>query len=559
MLSLLLGKTKRLRARTVLVMGIAVLAAPHVAWGYTSEHPEVKAMVKRAATFLQQKGGGDGYAEGGAALIGLALLKAGVEKSDARIQLAAKRSHDLAQDIAAGRPRTSRYSEALCCFFLCELDPEGHRSDINIFINGMLRQQQQSGCWGYTPHTYDDTSQTQYGVLCLWAAHHHKIPVPANAVERAANWLMRTQDPNGGWAYQARDAGGARRVSQGEVTHSMSAAGLSSLYICSHLMGFTAQSGKKPEKKGEALPPAVQAANKKKKEEESRFLRPQHTSRQAVESAQALGNAWFDKNLTYDIDKWTHYYMYGVERYKSFQEFVEGKVVPEPQWYNDGVEYLKRTQSGDGSWKTKESHGGGPPIDTAFAVLFLTRSSKTTIQKAVLNEGVLWGGQGLPKNLTNVTMQDGQVVTPQMIREMDEWLEMLEGAEDKEFDPDALSTLPLDEDLTERTSQLERLRKLVSNDDYKARRVAVKTLASARELDNVPILIYALTDKDSQVPMYARDGLRFISRKFTGFGMPDLITKDENVVQPTPDQKQAAAAKWKKWYLSIRPDGELLD
>lgn len=557
MLTLPLGQMKRLGARMVLVAGIAVLAAPHVAWGYTPDDAEVKAMVKRAATFLQ-KSGGDGYAEGGAALIGLALVKAGVEKSDARIQHAVKVSRDLAQDIAAGRVRTSRYSEALCCFFLCELDAERHRADINIFINGILRQQQQNGCWGYTPHTYDDTSQTQYGVLCLWAADRHGIAVPANAVERAANWLMRTQAPNGGWAYQARDSGGARRVSQGNVTHSMSAAGLSSLYICSHLMGFTAQGGKKPEKMGEALPPAVQAASKKQ-EEKSRFLRPQHTSRQAVEAARALGNAWFDKNLTYDVDKWTHYYMYGVERYKSFQERVEGTEVPEPQWYNDGVEYLKRTQNRDGSWKTKESHGSGPPIDTAFAILFLTRSSKPPGPEVLLHEGTLNGHHKLPEDLTNVRLKDGKVVAPQMIREMDEWLRLLEDAEDKDFDPDALPISPPDDKLTVRTRQLERLRKLVSNDDYRVRRAAVKTLASARELDNVPILIYALTDGDSQVPIYARDGLRFVSRKFRGFGMPDLIIKGEKVVQPTPDQKLAAAAAWKKWYLSIRPNAELLD
>jgi hypothetical protein len=136
---------------------------------------------------------------------------------------------------------------------------------------------------------------------------------------------------------------------------------------------------------------------------------------------------------------------------------------------------------------------------------------------------------------------------------------MLESAEDKDFDPDALSGATLDDDLNERTNQLVRLRKLVSNDDYRARRVAVKMLATARELDNVPVLIYALTDEDSEVPIYARDGLRFISRKFKGFGMPDLVIKNGKVISPTPDQKQAAAEKWKKWYLSIRPDGELLD
>lgn len=547
MLSLLLRQIKYARVRIVFAAGIVMLAMPHIVWGYTSEHPEVKAMVKRASTFLQQAGGTSRYGEGGAALIGLALAKGGVPESDPKIQEAVNVSRDFARK-KGGEAWGTCYHAALCCFFLCEFDPERYRPEINIIIKGMLNRQQPNGAWGYTPHTYDDTSQTQYGVLCLWAAHHHGIAVPPNAVERVANLLMRTQDPGGGWAYQATDSGGNRRVPQGEVTHSMAAAGLSSLYICSHLMGFVA-AGKKSEKKGKELPSALQLVNKKK-EEESRFLRPQHTSRQMVESAQTLGNGWFAKNLTYDIDRWTHYYMYAVERYMSFKEFVEGDIVAEPQWYNEGVEYLKKTQNADGSWKTKESHGSGPPMDTAFAVLFLTRSSQKSIRKAVLNEGVLRGGHGLPKDIRNVTMQDNKVVTPQMVKEMDEWLKMLEGAEDKDFDPNAFEGMSLDDDLTQRTSQLERLRKLVSNDDWRARRAAVKTLATARELDNIPILIYALTDEDSEVPTYARDGLRFISRKFNGFGMPE---------RANADQKQAAAEKWKKWYLSIRPDGELLD
>ena len=279
------------------------------------------------------------------------------------------------------------------------------------------------------------------------------------------------------------------------------------------------------------------------------------TSAQHIRSAEMAGNAWFAQNLTYDIKKWTHYYMYAVERYKSFQELVEGNKVNEPDWYNKGVEYLKRTQAADGSWKTAESHGSGPPIDTAFAVLFLTRSSAQTIGDKMLNEGTLIGGYGLPKNATNVRInEDGQVVTPQMVQDVDDLLDLIKGAEDMEFDANLLpGGLTLDHDLNKRTSQLVRLREMVTDADFNARLAAVKTLARARELDNVPALIFALSDPDpktSKVVKEARDGLRFISRRFYGFGLPDA---------PTTPQVQAAQAKWKDWYLSIRPDGELME
>jgi hypothetical protein len=80
----------------------------------------------------------------------------------------------------------------------------------------------------------------------------------------------------------------------------------------------------------------------------------------------------------------------------------------------------------------------------------------------------------------------------------------------------------------------------------------VRALTGRRDLDNVPILVYALSDTDNQVAIEARDTLRFISRKFNGVDndMPD---------QPDKQDKIAATLAWKKWYRSIRPDAEFLE
>ncbi len=79
--------------------------------------------------------------------------------------------------------------------------------------------------------------------------------------------------------------------------------------------------------------------------------------------------------------------------------------------------------------------------------------------------------------------------------------------------------------------------------------VGVEALARTRSLDNVPTLIYALSDPDPRVAVAARDGLRFTSRKFDGFGLSD-----------NPDAGEAAAVteKWKQWYLSLRPNAKFL-
>jgi hypothetical protein len=78
----------------------------------------------------------------------------------------------------------------------------------------------------------------------------------------------------------------------------------------------------------------------------------------------------------------------------------------------------------------------------------------------------------------------------------------------------------------------------------------VKTLGKVRDLDNVPVLLYALTDPDVRIVRQADTALRFVSRKFQGVGLP---------LDPKPADIQAAQKAWKDWYLAIRPDAELLE
>ena len=78
----------------------------------------------------------------------------------------------------------------------------------------------------------------------------------------------------------------------------------------------------------------------------------------------------------------------------------------------------------------------------------------------------------------------------------------------------------------------------------------MRALAQARDLENVPILIYALGDPDWRVAKEAQDGLRRVSRRLDGFGLPD---------GPTVAQRASAQQSWKQWYLSIRPEAEFVE
>jgi HEAT repeat protein len=109
----------------------------------------------------------------------------------------------------------------------------------------------------------------------------------------------------------------------------------------------------------------------------------------------------------------------------------------------------------------------------------------------------------------------------------------------------------LADDPDERRKQLDRLVRLVrGSQSYQARRVAARLLGQSGELRVVPALIFALSDPDTTVKRFARDGLRFISRRFDGFDMPN---------KPNEQEMRAAQRAWKDWYLSLDPGYVFLD
>jgi hypothetical protein len=308
--------------------------------------------------------------------------------------------------------------------------------------------------------------------------------------------------------------------------------------------------GTTPDQNPDGLPPALKRVDDQAKRR-GVTLSAKDVNRPAMENAMKGGNAWFARNPSDNVRWWTHYYMYGFERYKSFQELVEGSQVKEPDWYNKGVEFLKKTQQADGSWVSPDAPTSNAAIDTAFAVLFLTRSSQKTIKKLVLEEGSLLGGKGLPKDLTDIRVKDGQVVSPQTVQDVEGMLELLEGVEQEELDPTAWAeNLTLSNDPATRSQQLTHLSRLVNHENYQVRLSAVKSLSAARDLNSVPALIHALSDPDWRVSKAAVDGLRFVSRRLSGPGLPSA---------PNPTQVREVQDYWKKWYLSVQPNGQLMD
>ena len=514
--------------RIALCVAIAIGCVAH-AHAYTPESPEVRKMIDAGLKHLESV---EETRLGGVCLIALAFIKD--DKPDH--PWVGKALQACRQARQAGKAE-DMYSNGLAVIFLCELDASKHRSLIDFFIAALQRRQKDHGGWGYDHLGTGDTSQSQYGALALWEAHMHGVNVNPAMAEKAAKWLMATQDPSGAWGYQGKLAKDGKLVEQDEITCSMVAAGLGSILICVDLFELV-KPGQGLEDDSNGTPEGASLVADTY-DNRAPPLRATNLNSQQVLTTVARGDAWMEKNYKVEIKKYTSYYMYALERYRSFQEHLTGIRVDEPDWYNNGVEYAMQSQQEPGKWDT--GCGNGP--DTAFTVLFLLRSTQKSIGQSY-GEGLSIGAIGVPLDLRNMTIRDGQLVANQPKTEIGEMMdliddEMMDKWDAMLADPDALDFDANDE------KDIRQLTQLARTGPWQARTVAVRTLARTGNLDHAPTLLYAMTDPQRDVVLAARDGLRFLSRRFDGFGLADNF--DET-------QRYDALNKWKNWYRSIRPD-----
>ena len=501
--------------------------------------PEVQALIERGLKYLERS---EDDRLGGRCLIGLAFYKAGRRSSHPKVQEALRACQAaMREDVKAH----DNYSIGLAVIFLLETDPEKNRNLAQQYVTELLRRQQPAGGWGYDNTTTGDTSQTQYPTLALWLAINHGLNVPVASIERDCGWLLRTQDPSGAWGYQGDDRGVYERIPQNEIRPALVAAGLGSVYICADLLGLHDSLA---DRKEPAVPTALKPLNDPLPT--TKKLRSNRIDGGIVKRAINDGNYWFTKNYTLESEGYTHYYLYAFERYQSFREFVEGREEDDPRWYHDLATALTKSQKSDGSWES----GDSSPVATSFAILALLRSAKKTLAVVApkLGDGVLLGGMGLPKKTADLQERDGKVVEEVLAGTIEELVTTIEKATPPELERLAESPArwKLDSDVLKRSGEIAKLKSLVGSGPLEARLITVKALARLRDFDNVPLLIFALADPDSRIVREADRGLRFISRKFDGVGLPE---------EPKPADAKSAIQKWKQWYLSVRPTGEFLD
>ncbi len=526
----------------VVAVVCATMAFAPEARAATPQSREVRLMVSRGIEFIESDAANDSRV-GAQALVGMALVKHGTKPDHPKIVAAVEAIKKTLS--AAAKPsevKADIYSVGLSIIFLITLDPSKYHPEIEALLDCLDVRQKEHGGWGYPTKETGDTSMTQYGVLSSWEALQAGFNVAPESVEDVALWLLRTQDPSGAFGYQGKVSKNFKPVKQSGVRSSMAVAGLGSVYICADLLGLGGQAKEETD-----LPPAMEEV----KPEEKPAARVQGTriDPRVIRGVQARGDKWVRDNFEIAPGNYTYYYLYALERYQSFREASLGKPEKEPRWYNEGVRFLAEKQQDNGAWRSNI----GETVDTAFAVLFLMRSTKKRIEKSRgLGDGTLVGGRGLPKDTSQVKVDRGKVVTKSSEGLADSLLAAIKkpgGLRDPEV-MEKLAELPPEEGKALISQHAAKLRELARDDSPEARRAAVAALISSGNLDHVPTLIYALSDPAPGVVAEARNGLRRISRRFNGFGMPN---------KPSEAERGKAIDDWKKWYLAIRPDAQFED
>tara|TARA_R110002049_G_scaffold2750_10_gene22444 strand:- start:86859 stop:88598 length:1740 start_codon:yes stop_codon:yes gene_type:complete len=542
-------------------MGLQLVMAAFLIFGglqkasaYTPDDPVVVQMVDKAIAFLES-GADMKYTmpESEPILVAYAHLKVMHDPDSPVVKkgiAAAKRIVAAVQSGKTHQRHSITYELAISILLFIELGENQYTPELELLQKDLFDSQFPNGAFGYRGESIGDVSQTQYALLATWTLDRSGFPLEYERVADALKWLLRVQNMSGGWPYKGSDPGPGRPlIRQSGVTESMALAGGSSILIAGDALRLW---GNTVEEEGtgiEGMPEAVRFYKEDTNVDRRKTVK---LSKQPIFSAIGL-NEKYRKESPYKRapGDWYYYLMYTKERYYSFIEIASGNSKDSsPDWYNKGVDELRAVQSPSGAFGETDRNKVGAGSSTAFAILFLIRSTQRSI--ASLNTGAVRGGYGLPKDTTNIRVEGGSIKGRPVEAAVNDLLDILEEDGTDNLEGKSLpEDLELETDPTARAAQMDRLERLLrGSSSWQARRVAARLLGKSDELRVVPALIFALSDPDTSVKRYARDGLRFISRKFDGFGMPDKASQA---------QARRAQQQWRDWYTTMRPGYVFLD
>lgn len=564
-----------LRTTTFLLV-LTCVAGAHAAPPPTGV-PAYDQAVLKGVSFLKADIGKLNSFGGEAALAAYTLVKAGENP----------KSPLIAKVVAAVRARVKdgkykpestehhAYHSGVDAMLLADTGGEEYRVELQAIADYIVSTQKSDGSWDY-PDRADvgDTSMAQYAVLGLWGAVRAGATVPLATWDATASWHIKTQFNDGGFAYHPRiqtssNTGGG----QPQMNMTSGAAGTLAV-IKLHLYPETANPKSRKKKKNSnkkfgvlearAEPASVEETTTAPKTPVRAGARPT-TPLSAIDGSIRRAMAWVQARFVPVVDGLycRYYYNYAMERSCALNKI---ELLGQIDWFRACGDKILKEQSADGGW---DSVDHGKLVGTSFAVLFYIRPTKQTIV-AQFGAGLLHGGRGLDLDNSEVG-RDGKVKEKRKkLGPLDELLSDLSNQ-----DPEALfaaqeaivEKIQLG-DRKELLGQVDRIRKLITNENPEIRRTAVWALGRSGDLRDAYLLINALEDTDVDVLIESYNALSYLSRKISGVGIPsNPLESLEGTPNPSQAQIDATVDRWRRealkrwsaWYFRVRPYEERND
>lgn len=540
-----------LTATILLLTGVATTAAADGERKSTTV-PRFDAAVDRGVAYLrtQLELGRHG---GEQILVAYALYKCGVPKTDpaiaAALQASAGRSAGAQYQPIS--PYDHIYGAGVDAMLMADLDKDAYLANLQVIANYVMATQRANGSWSDTPTNPGDISMTQYAVLALWACQRAGAQIAPETVDRAADFLMRSGNGDGGWAYRP---GTNEGPGQGSSTHNMTMAGAGSLGIC-RLMLYGSRKAAKPDAEKQEL--AFGALEKVEEEVEPGEVKPAFPDYNASIAAAAM-DARVDRAFSWNLGNFQPvsrvehnlYFYYCIERAAAVGDL--GRINGQDWFvvYGDGLLTL---QMQDGSFPTHS----GSVVGTSLALLYYMRSTDQ-ILKTLYGKGQLRADKGNPF---------GDKKKQKEPSELDLLLSSMENIDFSKLDEtdssiadDVVLSVQSIDDPKKLVGEIERLKKLIRHPNAQVRRSVYWALGRTGNFSLVPQMLEGLKDPNVDVNIEAEMALRFIARRPNGFGnsldpLAGLGPTDpaDQRLKNANEWRTKSFKRWSDWYFQTRP------
>jgi hypothetical protein len=517
----------------------------------------IQGAIDRAAASLLKnlKTETDGYA----ALEATALLKCGHQPDNPAIREVCNKicSRIDSSKYNAGMHFVYEAGVSLMC--LANADAKKYKPQITILAKFIIENQGSLGQWHYRNAPDGDTSISQYAILGLWEASRAGVEIPIEVWDKAAQWHLKFQQKDGGFAYHPENLGPTD-----SSLHSMTAAAVGSLQIirlhlypgARDLIAAEPPSKKKVNKTGKrfgVLTPVFRGEGPDETTETAAIAKSntnyvRKVRQSQIDEALSKGLNWLTSRFTVDRPTgYPIYYLYALERAAALSNREK---LGDHDWYREGADHLIATQGADHGWKDSS----GEAAATAFGILFLSRATQKMVNKAPrvdFGTGILIGGRGLPDDLRAAQVNNGKVKAEDKKKApLEELLAQLENPQTvlMETAQTEIVEQVVIGDRNALIGQVDRLKKLAVHPEADIRRTALWALGRSGDLRLAPLIIKSLQDPNVDVYIEARNALRCLSRDVEDF-KPEEAPLDANV-------RSAELAKWNNWYRQIRDYAE---